>query len=1189
MFLKQLDIIGFKSFADRVSIDFIPGVTAVVGPNGSGKSNILEAVRWVLGEQSAKSLRGGKMEDVIFNGSDSRKPLNYAGVTLTLNNENKVLPIDYSEVNVTRRVYRTGESEYFINKQQCRLKDIIELFMDSGLGREAFSIISQGKIDEILNNKAEDRRTIFEEAAGVLKYKTRKKKSEIKLDETAENLNRVNDILHELESQLEPLKRQASIAKDYLEKKKELKANEVALTVYEIERLHERWEKLKKEFATHQQQELNLVSQMKTNEAKLEEKRNRMHALDESIDHLQKALLTVSEELEQIEGRKKVLKERRKNSLLNKEQLQTNLKEANEKLQKFEADLQTYEKMTSQQENDIHLLQKQLQKKKEQLSIFNEDTEEMIESLKSDYIERLNEQATAKNEKQLIEKQLEQLAIRKKKLDHDNEKYLKERTHIKERKRQIASSIDDIQTKLANELQSFHQLEHRLEKLKNNYEKKEKKLYKAYQYLQQAKSRKETLQEMEADYSGFFQGVREVLKARTNNLTGIEGAVAELIQVPKEYQTAIETTVGNAMQHIVVKTEANAREAIKYLKTNRYGRATFLPLNIIRKRTIPNVQRQILQNNDAFVSIAADLVQYNRKYENIIYYLLGNVVIAKDLPGANQIANLLQYRYRIVTLEGDIVNPGGSMTGGAQKQKRSSLLSRKNELKELKNQLVVMEKETTALEEKVKALKKEIANAEKELENIRAQGEKYRFKEQEQKAAYREAEIEEKNLNDRLKIYDLEKSEFDSEKMRLTKRTQEISLTLEQTLDQLEKLDQKIAQLNEQKHSEKTSKEKLIAEISECKEKLAVKKEQLLANKKQLERLQAEKTDILARIDSLEEDQRWLQNEMNSNDFGENELDKSAKKKLQEKNDTISLISLRREKRLSMQQQIEDEEVTISELKRQHQQIVNVLKDEEVKLNRLDVELETRLNQLSEKYTLSFEAAKKDYPLQHTPEETKKEVHLIKKAIEELGTVNIGAIEEYERISERHRFLTVQKNDLVEAKETLYEIIREMDEEMVKRFGQTFHAIQQEFETVFQALFGGGRAELQLTDPDDLLHTGIEIVAQPPGKKLQNLALLSGGERALTAIALLFSILRVRPVPFCILDEVEAALDEANVYRFSQYLKQFSAETQFIVITHRKGTMEGADALYGVTMQESGVSKLVSVRLEDAKDLMETS
>lgn len=1189
MFLKQLDIIGFKSFADRVSIDFIPGVTAVVGPNGSGKSNILEAVRWVLGEQSAKSLRGGKMEDVIFNGSDSRKPLNYAGVTLTLNNENKVLPIDYSEVNVTRRVYRTGESEYFINKQQCRLKDIIELFMDSGLGREAFSIISQGKIDEILNNKAEDRRTIFEEAAGVLKYKTRKKKSEIKLDETAENLNRVNDILHELESQLEPLKRQASIAKDYLEKKKELKANEVALTVYEIERLHERWEKLKKEFATHQQQELNLVSQMKTNEAKLEEKRNRMHALDESIDHLQKALLTVSEELEQIEGRKKVLKERRKNSLLNKEQLQTNLKEANEKLQKFEADLQTYEKMTSQQENDIHLLQKQLQKKKEQLSIFNEDTEEMIESLKSDYIERLNEQATAKNEKQLIEKQLEQLAIRKKKLDHDNEKYLKERTHIKERKRQIASSIDDIQTKLANELQSFHQLEHRLEKLKNNYEKQEKKLYKAYQYLQQAKSRKETLQEMEADYSGFFQGVREVLKARTNNLTGIEGAVAELIQVPKEYQTAIETTVGNAMQHIVVKTEANAREAIKYLKTNRYGRATFLPLNIIRKRTIPNVQRQILQNNDAFVSIAADLVQYNRKYENIIYYLLGNVVIAKDLPGANQIANLLQYRYRIVTLEGDIVNPGGSMTGGAQKQKRSSLLSRKNELKELKNQLVVMEKETTALEEKVKALKKEIANAEKELENIRAQGEKYRFKEQEQKAAFREAEIEEKNLNDRLKIYDLEKSEFDSEKMRLTKRTQEISLTLEQTLDQLEKLDQKIAQLNEQKHSEKTSKEKLIAEISECKEKLAVKKEQLLANKKQLERLQAEKTDILARIDSLEEDQRWLQNEMNSNDFGENELDKSAKKKLQEKNDTISLISLRREKRLSMQQQIEDEEVTISELKRQHQQIVNVLKDEEVKLNRLDVELETRLNQLSEKYTLSFEAAKKDYPLQHTPEETKKEVHLIKKAIEELGTVNIGAIEEYERISERHRFLTVQKNDLVEAKETLYEIIREMDEEMVKRFGQTFHAIQQEFETVFQALFGGGRAELQLTDPDDLLHTGIEIVAQPPGKKLQNLALLSGGERALTAIALLFSILRVRPVPFCILDEVEAALDEANVYRFSQYLKQFSAETQFIVITHRKGTMEGADALYGVTMQESGVSKLVSVRLEDAKDLMETS
>jgi chromosome segregation protein len=1188
MFLKRLDIIGFKSFADRIGVDFVQGVTAVVGPNGSGKSNITDAIRWVLGEQSAKSLRGSKMEDIIFAGSDTRKPLNYAEVTLTLDNQDEGLSIDYNEVSVTRRVTRSGDSEYLINKQPCRLKDIVDLFMDSGLGREAFSIISQGKVEEILNSKAEDRRTIFEEAAGVLKYKNRKKKAESKLIETQDNLNRVNDILHELEGQVEPLKIQASMAKDYLEKKEELEKIEVALTVYDIEDLHQKWTTFTTQLEEHQQKEIRLSSKLQIKEAKIEETRNQIAALDESITDMQNVLLHASEELEKLEGRKEVLKERKKNASQNRAQLEKSISELTDKIFQLKSNRDIQDELVKKLTQQVNFLQNQLKEKQEKLALFTENIDEKIESLKSEYIELLNDQAGAKNELKYIDQQLDQQEIKSNRLDSENVKFIEERQLAQTKRLQIQSALDEVQSKLSNQVTSFREKQRKLENAQNYYQKQEKTLYQAYQILQQAKSRKEMLEEMEEDYSGFFQGVKEVLKARGNKLQGIEGAVAELVKVPKEYETALETALGGALQHIVVDTEQNARMAITFLKQNSFGRATFLPLSVIKGRVLSSSQLHSIQNHPSLVGSAVDLVSFDPKYTEVISNLLGNVVITKDLKGANELAKILQYRCRLVTLEGDIVNPGGSMTGGAQKQKTSSLLTRKGELEELKEKLIVMTDKTSSLENLVKSLKHDIKSHEQELESMRKFGEELRQEEQTLKGDQREADFEAKNINNRLAMYDLEKGQFTEEQKTLNKRKSDLYEAMTSFKGKIEILDKQIAKLTEQKTNDISSKETLTKEITDLKVEYAAKNEQFVNTKERLALIVEDLNESEERLALYTEDLMLLTSEMEGSSSGEEQLEAAAKRKQQDKEQTIALISSKRQDRLQLLSALEDAELEAKEIKRLHKGMVEVLKDEEVKLNRLDVELENKLAHLREEYLLSFEGAKEQYPLILPVDEARKKVKLIKLAIDELGSVNIGAIEEYERVSERYEFLNEQKNDLQEAKDTLYQVIDEMDIEMKKRFEQTFTGIREHFEPVFRALFGGGRADLKLTQPEDLLNTGVEIVAQPPGKKLQNLGLLSGGERALTAIALLFSILKVRPVPFCILDEVEAALDEANVFRFSQYLKSFSAETQFIVITHRKGTMEEADVLYGVTMQESGVSKLVSVRLEDTKELVET-
>ncbi|UPM53057.1 chromosome segregation protein SMC [Gottfriedia acidiceleris] len=1186
MFLKRLDIIGFKSFAQRVTIDFVKGVTAVVGPNGSGKSNITDAIRWVLGEQSVKSLRGAKMEDIIFAGSDGRKPLNYAEVTLTLDNEDQQLPLEYSEVSVTRRVYRSGDSDFYINKQSCRLKDIVDLFMDSGLGREAFSIISQGKVEEILSSKPEERRGIFEEAAGVLKYKNRKKKAEAKLFETQENLNRVDDILFELSSQIEPLRMQASIAKEYIEHRDELEKVEAALLVYEIESLHQKWEELKLEIAQNSDLEIALSTEISTEESKQHELQEKLNALDESIDQLQQVLLTVTKNLEKYEGQKELMKERKRNTSTQSEQLRKQVDEVtvqiNETIKLIEAEKEQ-EKLSRQNVNKTKTNIVEIQN---EITSYEGDIEEQIELIKSDYIELLNNQASIKNEKTMLEKQSQQYSVKSSRLDLENEKYIRQREQLQNRKTELLNEKE--QTDL-----TFKELNEKFETLNKQHDEtaivlkeKEELLNKAYQFIQQTKSRKETLEELQEDFAGFNQGVKEILKARGTRLEGIKGAIAELITTNKQYEIAIEIALGAATQQIVVENDEHARRAIQFLKQQRLGRATFLPMNIVKARFVPANVIEGLKRNPSFIGVASSLVSNSGEYEQVIQNLLGTVLIAQDLKGANELAKLVGHRYRFVTLEGDVVNPGGAMTGGAVRTTNSSLIGRQRELEEITVKLKDMQEKTNSLESEVQILKATILDSSSKAQTLNDEIQNVKQIIVSIMEQLKSIEFEEKNINDALAIYDLEMGSSASDLLKVKDRLEELSSLDANVKNEIIASEQKINELTERKLNQKEIKDELQSKLTSLKIYLAQEEQKLNYSNEKIRQFEDNSIKQKQILEQTKEKIIFLSSELMTNENGKEELEKIISDTRIEFSKTTEIISKRREQRIAYQTELEDYVQSLREKQRQYKSLSDLLKQQEVNSNRLDVELENRLEQLNVKYMTTYEAAKMKYTLEMTVDDARKRVKLLKRSIEELGTVNIGAIDEYERVSERHDFLQEQRTDLNEAKITLYNVISEMDEEMTKRFETSFNAIREKFQVVFTQLFGGGRADLVLTDAENLLLTGVDIVAQPPGKKLQNLGLLSGGERALTAIALLFAILQVRPVPFCVLDEVEAALDEANVARFAKFLKYFSEQTQFIVITHRKGTMEECDVLYGVTMQEYGVSTLVSVRLDEGEVLL---
>lgn len=982
MYLKEIKASGFKSFAEKVNIDLTPGISGVVGPNGSGKSNIVDAVRWVLGEQSVKSLRGeGAMSDVIFSGSKSRKAASSASVTLIFDNTDKYLPIDYTEVSIKRCIYSTGENEYYLNNEKCRLKDITDLLVDTGVNKESFNIISQGDIGTILSNKPEERRIIFEAAAGTLKYKKRKDEALRKLDRTHDNMSRINDIILELENNLEPLRKQSIDAKKYLENKKKLDEIEVSLIVSEVNAINADYQKNKKDVSRLNEEIIKLESNSNLDDSKIEELKLNQAKKEEELFNIQNKLNIATQEAQGLLGKKDLIVERQK---------------YNAKDSKIKENIMNLKELILKKENEIFGVQ---------------------------------------NTKQILNKRINGLET---KLQSNNFEYEK-----------VKESHDECEQELTAKTRLESELKYKIDMLKDAVE----------------------------NNSGLPYAVKNVLD--NPKLSGVRGVIGNLIETDKEYSVAISTALAAATNYIVVDDEFVAKEAINYLKLNKFGRATFFPLNIIKSREIDNSTYRVLRDNADFIGMASDLVRYSSEFESIIKNQLGTTVIVKDIDSANEIARQINYKYRIVTLDGELLHVGGSLTGGTVKNV-TNIITQKHELQD--NQKLLED------------VQNDISKIEMEINNVDS-----KYKEVTQ---IRNEIIEEKtNLEISLRYEEEREKLFNEE---------------------LNKLKNESHNMNDLVNGTLTKEEERVVD-------------EYYAKEKERKELELTFSSIRKEIDDYKEE--------------------------------ISKIE-------------KESKINNSEFYKKQQE----LKELEIKVNRADVKLDTLLNTLTDDYSMTFEKAKANYFLDMNVDEARKIVDKCKLEIKKLGDVNTGAIEEYERVSERHTFLCNQKEDLVKAEDTILEIIKELDDIMREKFIETFEVVKEKFKEVFKKLFGGGNAELVLTNKDDILNTGIDIKALPPGKKLQHISLLSGGEKTLTAISLLFAILETRPVPFCILDEVEAALDEVNVDNFGKFLNEFKNKTQFIVITHKKKTMEYADVLYGITMQESGVSKLVSVKLEDIKD-----
>ncbi|MBD2846117.1 chromosome segregation protein SMC [Paenibacillus sp. IB182496] len=1185
MFLKRIELSGFKSFADRTELEFVPGITAVVGPNGSGKSNISDGIRWVLGEQSAKSLRGGKMEDIIFAGSDARKAVNYGEVSLTLDNSDQALPLEYNEVTVTRRVHRSGDSEYLINKQACRLKDITELFMDTGIGKEAYSIIGQGRIEEILSTRSEDRRGIFEEASGIVKFKSRKREAKRKLDDTEQNLLRISDLVAELEDQLEPLKEQADKAIHFKDLKEQLKTKEIAMYVHQIEQVHSSWEAQNDKLSKLKEEQLVLSSVVSKHDAALERERLQLRDTEQALDALHAQMLAYSEEYEKCEGYGEVLRERKRNLEQNRTQAEENQVQQETRIAELTAEEAELRGKGAALGSELTGLRARLAQEQEALSgVAGEAGDSAEESLKGELLDVLSRMAQARNEIRYAAQQQEALGKRLERLGGEQAKWAEQTEQLDGRRKQLQDKLDAVLTELEQVRARYLEENERIASLQQLQQEAQGLLRKQEQQHDALTSRRDTMKEMEQDLDGFMHGVREVLRASrrsSGGLDGVRGAVAELIEVPQRLEVAVETALGGALQHIVMEDERSARAAIHYLKSRQLGRATFLPLDVIRSRSISESDRRVVEGLDGFVGVAAELVRSKEAYRSIVGNLLGNVLIAENLEQANRIASRAHYRFRVVTLEGDVVNAGGSMTGGSLQRKGAKLLGRQRQIEQLDTQIKAAAEQLDTLKDRISDVRKELSIRAQNVEELRERGERRRIEEQQVRAGLQQLEVETRHLDEQRQLGEADSSGQLAEQSSLAETAKAAEQRLAELTDAEQRLQQAIADAEQRRKASESAKEELQGQLTDLKIAVAKTEQEKHSFEDQAARIRGEVQRAKQELGALRAMQE-RQDEEQERHAAEQTAQLEELNRLRiKKQETAEQTDFKRAERAAFMQQLEEGESETKEQRNRLRQVEEQMRQAEIAANRLDVELDNLLRKLSEDYALSFELAKERYPVPEDVQAAGQEVRELKRRITMLGEVNLGAIDEHARVKERYEFLDEQKQDLIEAKTTLYEVIAEMDEEMGRRFRETFEAIRGHFVVVFAKLFGGGRADLVLAEPDRVLDTGIDIVAQPPGKKLQNLQLLSGGERALTAIALLFAILQVKPVPFCVLDEVEAALDEANVARFAQYLREFSGLTQFIVVTHRKGTMEEADVLYGVTMEEGGVSKLVSVRLDD--------
>lgn len=1188
MYLKRIETIGFKSFADKTVVEFEQGVTAVVGPNGSGKSNISDAIRWVLGEQSAKSLRGGKMEDIIFAGTSTRKPLNFAEVTLVLDNSCQSLPIDYEEVSITRRVYRTGDSEYLINKQKVRLKDVVDLIMDTGIGHDSLSIISQDKVKSMVEARVEDRRVIIEEAAGVLKYKMRKKEATRKLESTSSNLSRVQDIIFELEDQVEPLRKQSEQAEKYMVLKKECSESEISVLAYDIKNLNDQIERSKKERKEVEFEHLSINAKIANDERRRDSLKQNQQAQECQLEQLQADLVETSEWIQKLQGQRDVLKERYKNASSNKEELAEQQTQLEQQLETSQVELKAAEETMKQTNHSLETKQVELETVSQEYQHLEENLKVQLDTTREAYFEDVNRLASVKNQYIAINQQIKRTETTLERINEDEEKALLDRDALIQEQETFKAQYGKFETSLKEKRDLYQQLykEHQ-QRLKQAEMETNRHRHLTHQ-LDKMNNRLQWLEDAQKDFSGFNEGVKKILKAREQGqVSGIEGAVAELVTVPKELELAMDVVLGPVMQQIVTTNDDSAKKAIDFLKKHHAGRATFLPLNVIKSRLLPMDVQNRIQGNQDVVGVASQLVGYDQRYRQIVENILGSIIVTKDLNVAKNLAKQLNYRYRIVTLEGDVINAGGAMTGGAVKRQGSSLLRQKNEIEDCQRQIQQLTEEL----EQSKQLQEEwtqiVKQSEKELQKVQLAGERLKEKMAEvnqQKLAF---EYREKSQEEREQLLRIERREHESELKQLVDRNNKLAddrLVLE---ERIEIAKQTIETLEKQLEQQEELKSQLLQQMTELKVEVA-KLETALHNEcATYERLKGETEQARTRLKELLDKIAESEQALLGNDDEVVQLEESLAQKKEARESIVEQIQNQRVTLTKVSQELETLEREVRESHKVSHKMSESLNQLDVSIGKVDVEMDIMIKKLEEEYQMTFDHANENYPLKGSIDEIKSRIRSIKGQIAALGEINVGAIQEYQRVKERYDFLTTQRDDLIEAKATLEETINEMDQEMTVKFKETFDQVREQYTEIFKKLFGGGSADLVLTDPHDLLHTGVEIIAQPPGTKLKTSNLLSGGQKALTSIALLFAILKVRTVPFCVLDEVEAALDEANVARYANYLKAFSNETQFIVITHRKGTMEKADVLYGVTMQERGVTKLVSVRMDNVSDYMD--
>lgn len=1182
--LTELIIDGFKSFAEKTTIHFGNGITGIVGPNGSGKSNITEAIRFAMGESRVKTLRGSNMKDVIFAGSELRKPLNRAEVTLVFDNKKRDLAFNSDQVAVTRRIFRSGDNSYLINNQEVRLRDVRELFLDSGISQNSLAIISQGRVDQILNSKPEDRREIFEEAAGVLHFKEQKQLAENQLAKTNDNLIRINDLVKELESRLTPLEEQSSLAKEYKFQKAGLDKKLKTLLAFQIQVLNNQKEDLSNQADQNKRLLSKLDNEVKESQSAVSVKKREYEKVQAEREQLQHDLLTVTDQLSNLNAKLQVAEQSKQFDEATKNEYQTQAKELEEQIDALNEELHGFDQQSASLTNSQKALKAKRKELTNQLKENPEQLNQKLDDQRNEYIQLLQDQTSNNNQIVYLNSEVKRLKEDTSYQNNDVSEQLNSATQeldeLKKKGQKLAKKRKDVEQKLSSSEDNLTQIQKKLDYLREvaNKERNE---------LQQISARREALINIQKRHEGYYYGVRNVLNHQ-ENYPGVIGVVGELLAFPTELEAAMTTALGGGVQDLITRTRISARDAINTLKQNHAGRATFLPLDGLRQYRISSSTITTLQSFDGYQGIASELVKSNTDVDisAAIQYLLGSVIIVDTIETALKVSRRVN-RYRIVTLDGDIISPGGSMTGGQRNQRNNSPLQTTAEINKLERKITRLKGQYVTDQNSLADLSQNQEQLASDKDELATQLQTINQNLNEAVLSYQNQEKEVKRLQDASDLYHSRVSER-------TNRLKELQSQINAAKDKQEKFDQQavkekkligniqlriknFTQLNE-KVQEQVKKidpeiavytnklENLFNRQEERKRQLKTSNNQLTALKQKLialsqngklsiekrEKLSQSKTELTAEREQLQQQVNKISAQLGQFDAQINKLDQVASRNYDLRKDAA----------------VEQEEFS-------------------VKITKLSASIDQKLDTLSSDYSLTYEAALEQAEGENTPDERAKlakSVKLHRMSIEDIGPVNLDSIEEYDSVKKRYDFLNGQQNDLLNARQNLKQSMTELDKEVKTRFSESFEKIADSFTKIFPVVFNGGSAKLVLTEPDDMLTTGIEIIAQPPGKKLQRLSLLSGGERALTAITLLFAMLKVNPVPFCILDEVEAALDDANVTRFAEFLQRYDMHTQFIVITHRRGTMAKANQLFGVVMQESGVSQVLSVSLKDIKD-----